>query len=523
MVRKSMYQKIQTFKRQGFSKAQISRKLELDPATVARYYDMSESEYLEYRQSHTNRDKAFDQYKEDILDVYRENDFKKLPVSAVFDYLEEKLGEKHEQLPGNEQTLRNYIKYLIDMGQITFKGAVRIYQKVPELPYGKQLQIDFGEYKTRSGLKLYIFAAVLSRSRYKYIAFQDKPFTTLNLIIHLLNCFDYIGGRPEELVIDQDSVMVVAENYGDIIYTKDFAYFIQEMGLRMYVCRKADPQTKGKIENCVGYVKKNHLSVRDFKELAEAQKSLERWLIRRANGRISQATKRIPADMIVEERKHLSPIKNSIYRKDSIIGREERKADEDALISVGASQYSVPAAYKNRDVEIYATDTKLFVFDNTTGEQIVEHDISLIPGKKINKKKHSRSNGKGTREMRDEVMQMFALENWKRFVSANFKELSRYVRDQCLEAQRHFSGDIDLEGLDRALEFCLEHKTYTMANLSDTYRYYKVLSETDEEDILSKLEPQLKDIAQYKKDIRVAKRDMGVYKSLVSIIMGVWS
>jgi len=514
-----MYQKIQTLKRQGFLKVQISRKLKLDPETVAKYYEMRESEYLEYQCSHAYRDRAFDSHKDSILDLYRENDFKKLPISAIFDYLE----EGQEQLPGNEQTLRNYIRYLIDMNELKFNGKQRIYKKVDELPFGKQLQIDFGEYKTRSGLKLYIFAAVLSRSRYKFIAFQDKPFTTFDLIFHLLNCFDYIGGMPEEIVIDQDSVMVVAENHGDIIYTKDFGYFIEEMGLKMYVCRKADPETKGKVENCVGFVKKNFLSVRDFRMLEEARESLVSWLNRRANGKISQATKHIPAEEIEEEREHLRPIRNSIYRKDTLIGREERKADEYALVSVGASQYSVPSEYKNRGVDIYATDTKLFVFDSYTGVQITEHDISLIPGKKITKREHYRNNGKGTSEMRKEVMEMFALEKWKHFTQANFKEHSRYVRDQCLEAPRHFRGDIDLESLDRALEFCLEHKTYTMANLSDTYRYYESLSETEEEDILRKLEPHLKDVAQYKKDIRVSKRDIGVYKSLVSIVLGVWS
>ena len=62
-----------------------------------------------------------------------------------------------------------------------------------------------------------------------------------------------------------------------------------------------------------------------------------------------------------------------------------------------------------------------------------------------------------------------------------------------------------------------------MANLYDTYRYYTGIAGTTEEDMLGKLEPQLKEVAQYRKDIRVSKRDLGVYKSLVSILMGVWS
>lgn len=243
MVTKTMYQKILKFKKKGYSKARISKKMKIDPATVAKYYSMSEKEYRQYSNSLMYRDKAFDEYRDDILEVYEQNDYRKLPMSAVYDYLE----EKHGELPVTEKTLRNYIGYLIEMNQLELKENTRVYMKVPELPFGKQLQIDFGEYSTASGLKLYMFASVLSASRYKYVAFQAKPFTTLDLIGHLLDCFDYIGGMPEELVIDQDNVMVVSENHGDIIYTKDFSYFTEEMGLRMYVCRKADPETKGKV------------------------------------------------------------------------------------------------------------------------------------------------------------------------------------------------------------------------------------------------------------------------------------
>jgi IS30 family transposase len=43
--------------------------------------------------------------------------------------------------------------------------------------------------------------------------------------------------------------MVSSENRRDIIYTKDFKQFIEEMDLKMYVCRKSDPESKGKMEN----------------------------------------------------------------------------------------------------------------------------------------------------------------------------------------------------------------------------------------------------------------------------------
>jgi hypothetical protein len=106
-------------------------------------------------------------------------------------------------------------------------------------------------------------------------------------------------------VIDQDSLMVVSENAGDIIYTDDFKLFIEEQDICMYVCRKADPETKGKIENVIKYVKYNFFNTRDFLNIEEANKSVFKWLKRRANGKISQATKQIPALLIENEREHL--------------------------------------------------------------------------------------------------------------------------------------------------------------------------------------------------------------------------
>lgn len=343
MIREKMYEKVQTFKRLGYSRSKIASELGLDHKTVAKYYRMDERDFRSFRQQHMFRDKALEEYEKDILEVYEENEFRKLNMSSVYDYLEERYGT----LPGNEQTLRNYISYLIQADKMRLDEKIRTYTKVPELPYGRQMQFDFGQYRLRSGLKLFMCVAVLSASRYKYVIFQDHPFKTREVIHHLLNCFDYFGGVPEEMVIDQDNLMVVSENAGDIIYTDDFKYFIEEQEIRMYVCRVADPETKGKIENLIKYVKNNFLSIRDFTALDEANESVVTWLKRRANGKISQATKQIPDLLIEHEREHLKPVRNSIFRKDSLIGREERNVNEKACISVDACGYRLPLKYRN--------------------------------------------------------------------------------------------------------------------------------------------------------------------------------
>jgi len=367
MVNKIMYQKIQYFKRRGFTKADIIRETGLNKRTVFKYYDMSEKKYSRYIEKVRYRTKIFEPYQSHILNLYRVNDFQRLEKSAVYDYLEEKLGS----LPATERSFRNYISYLIETEQLKLNNHKRIYSPVTELPYGKQLQIDFGEYRTRKGLKLYIFAAVLSASRYKYAALQDRPFTTL------------IGGIPEELVIDQDKVMVVSENRGDIIYTKDFKQFIEEMNLNMYVCRKSDPESKGKIENLIKFTKRNFLKIRDFENIEEAKERLFKWLNRRANGKISLATRRIPQEMFFEEKAYLRGLKNSIYRKDKSNARERRKADITGEISVNSCKYPVPLEYREREVDIYKTAERLFIYDIRTGEKIAEYAVSPIPGSRI--------------------------------------------------------------------------------------------------------------------------------------------
>jgi len=504
MINKAMFKQVQTFKRQGFSKGAIAKALDLDPRTVTKYFDMEEAEFRAYRQEHLFRDKAFGALRGEILEVYGANDFRALPVSSVFDYLEERYGA----LPANEQTLRNYIAYLCETESLCLNAGGRLYGKVPELPFGRQMQLDFGRHRCRSGLVLYIFAAVLSASRYKYVMFQGQPFRTLDVIRHLLDCFDYFGGRPEELVIDQDRLMVVSENAGDIIYTEDFKAFIDEQEFRLYVCRAADPETKGKVENLVKFTKGNFLGSRDFGRIEEAKAGVLSWLPRRANGKISQATKQVPAVVFEEERAYLRPLRNSIFRKDSLLGREERTANDKALISVLASHYQLPPRYKNKTVEIYTTAEELYVFDVTTGKEIIAYRLSLIPGQVVTTRSCRKEGETTVEELRAAVAGLFELEPWRRFVERNFRTFPRYARDQCLEAKRFFAEkEVDREILERALLYCLENDTPSFANLKDTYIHFERESRRSEPVPVVEIEG----LSQYR-PLNVSQRSVSDYE-----------
>ena len=173
MKKRKMYQKIQTLKRQGYSKSKITQTLDIDPKATARYYPMSETEFEIYLKKQMFRQKGFGDYEKAILEVYEKNEGKRLNMAAVYDHLEEGYGA----LPGNEQTLRNFIRYLIQTNKLQFHESARIYQKVPEMPFGKQMQLDFGQYRMDSGLT---FTSL--RPYFRPAATATSPFRTIPFI-----------------------------------------------------------------------------------------------------------------------------------------------------------------------------------------------------------------------------------------------------------------------------------------------------------------------------------------------------
>jgi len=116
--------------------------------------------------------------------------------------------------------------------------------------------------------------------------------------------------------------------------------------------------------------------------------------------------------------------------------------------------------------------------------------------------------------LKEQLKRLFALDSWSEFVDKNFQMYTRYFRDQYHEALKKFSQGIEREHLIQAIDLCLENRTYTMANLYDTYQYYQQEAELALPKV--KIVSRLRDISQEKKAFQVEKRDIGVYRNLVN-------
>ena len=119
-----------------------------------------------------------------------------------------------------------YVTALREVLGIPTEKSIRQYTEVTELSPGIQAQVDMGQ-KLMSDMynkkvRIYIFTMVMSHSRKKFVCFQDRPYKAADFIEAHDRAFKYYGGRTDEIAYDQDRVMTVAENAGDLIFTEAF-------------------------------------------------------------------------------------------------------------------------------------------------------------------------------------------------------------------------------------------------------------------------------------------------------------
>ena len=463
------YTEIRKLNSEGFSNRQIAKKLGIARNTVSKYLEMDSEEMTTWLASTKTRSRKLDEYNLLILGWIRKHP--DISAAQIHDWLEEQ-----GVTDISSASVRNYVSELRELHHLPKVSDVRAYEAVAELPIGYQAQVDFGEAwidKASGGrIKLYVVAFVLSWSRYKYMSWQERPFKTVDLIKAHEKAFQYFGGKPKQIVYDQDSIIVVSENGGDIIYTRQFDVYLQTEPFEVYMCRGADPESKGKIENVIGFIKKNFAKNRLFHDLNQWNQSALAWLVRRGNGKQHNTTKRVPAVMFEEEQKHLLlDISRRLKTKsDTIVSR--RMVRKDNTIMYESNRYSVPlGTFKERgvDVDIYVTDGVLTIMDTESGDIIAKHNESLKKGQLIQATQHKRNRNIGLPEMADKVINCFEdKEEATRFVNELKRRYPRYLRDQ-LQIMLDFAQCHSQEELGGTLIYCVGMGIFSANDFKDAH------------------------------------------------------
>lgn len=235
-------------------------------------------------------------------------------------------------------------------------------------------------------IKVYFFCMVLSYSRMKYAFFSVDPFTALGFIYAHEKAFKYFGGRTETIVYDQDRVMVISENAGNVVYTKAFDEYRQKAGFKVWLCRRQDPDSKGRIENVVKFIKTSFLQHREYCGIDSLNSACLAWLDRTGNGLVNANTRRTPRELFELESLKLikySPQNIQLY-KQKIVSVSDLNT-----ITYLKNKYDLPAGKYAQGARLRVEDdgNNLSVIDPTTNEVVVQHKLSDKMGQVVKAEK----------------------------------------------------------------------------------------------------------------------------------------
>ena len=153
---------------------------------------------------------------------------------------------------------------------------------------------------------LHVFCAVLAWSRFRFVRFarDERAETTLAM---LAECFEVVGGVPGKVLADRMGCLKGGVVANVVVPTAGYVRFAGHYGFRPDFCEAADPESKGIVENLVGYAKADLMVPQaPFGDLAVANAAAAQWCAE-VNAAVHSEICAVPAERLVTERNCLPP------------------------------------------------------------------------------------------------------------------------------------------------------------------------------------------------------------------------
>ena len=166
---------------------------------------------------------------------------------------------------------------------------------------GECAQVDWGSYGTvrvgETTRRLSFFVMVLCYSRQLYVEFTVSQTMEHFLACHQ-NAFAAFGGVPARIMVDNLKSAVLKHGVGEApVFNPRYLDFAKYHGFGISACGVAKGNEKGRVENGVGYVKKNFLAGAELPDFAALGPAARIWLDTIANVRIHGESRQKPVDI----------------------------------------------------------------------------------------------------------------------------------------------------------------------------------------------------------------------------------
>jgi hypothetical protein len=190
---------------------------------------------------------------------------------------------------------------------------------------------------------------------------------------------------PREILHDNLKTAVLGrDGTGAIHWNPRYLALADDYGFSPHSCKPYRPETKGKVESGIKYVRGNFWVGLKYQNLDDLNAQARDWMDKVANVRVHGTTREVPFARLPLE--NLQPFPAQRTFDTSRIGY--RKSSRDCLISYEGSFYSVPAAYVLQMLQIKETsDGDLLIF-SPQGNEIACHRVATHHGQRVVQAEH---------------------------------------------------------------------------------------------------------------------------------------
>lgn len=328
--------------RQGMTLSQIAQALHLHYRTVATWAALT---HYEARNGGA-RSSLLDPFKGQVTRLLDTHPF---TAQQVFQRLRE------AGYAGGYTTVKDYVRKI----RPTYHPA---FLKLAFAP-GEAAQVDWGVYGTigvgDTRRKLSFFVMVLCYSRRMYLEFSVSQTMEHFLAAHE-HAFAAFNAVPGRIMIDNLKSGVIEHLRGCApVFNQRYIDYSRHCGFTLSACNVAKGNEKGRVENGVGYVKKNFLNGLELADFSAINPAAQLWQETVANVRIHSETRQRPIDMFEQEKAFLLPLNPATYDIARIL---TVRVNKQFRVAFDANHYSVPASYVGQIVTLKGYPDRLCIY-----------------------------------------------------------------------------------------------------------------------------------------------------------------
>jgi transposase len=328
----------------GLNASQIASELGLDPRTVAKWLKVKRFRH----RSSTKRASKLDPFKNSITRMLETHPY---TATQVLQRIRE------EGFEGAYSIVKSYVRKVRPKRSPAFL-------KLAFAP-GECAQVDWGFYGSvavgSTRRKLGFFVMVLCYSRMLYVEFTVSQTMEHFLACHQ-NAFEYFGGVPKKIMVDNLKSAVLQRITGqNPVFNPTYLDFAGHYGFTIAPCGVGKGNEKGRVENGVGYVKKNFLAGLDIPDFSSLNPAGKQWLDTIANVRVHGETRERPLDTLQQELPCLLPLPPNPY---DIANVSQVRASSQFRITLDTNHYSVPAEYAGTRLTLKTYPDRLCIYNH---------------------------------------------------------------------------------------------------------------------------------------------------------------